>query len=475
MADENVNADLEPTPAETGETQESALDAAAAKVRAQREERIPHSVLEDKAVENSMRELVVEIPRAEWDSRVDGMFKEWQKSAAIEGFRRGKAPMALLKKRFMREASGEVLEKLVPPIVRQYEEESSHTLYGVPMVTEFKPEETGQPVRVTLRVEVKPEINAAEYTGIEVEVPELRIPPDSVDRNIENLRQQSATYEEVDRGIEGHDAAVLDVKVVDTKGRTVAQETNKLFEHLHDAFPAEVLAELQGKKAGDTVETSAPSRQRVGQQDRYTLAVKSVKALKVPDLDDEFAKDMGFDDLAALRASYEERTRKYVEQANSDEAFEAIVAKLVEAHNFEVPPTLHERVKADMMRSDMNFMYSTGSMPARAAGRSSEEYRSEVEKDAHMRVKGLLLVDAIGLKEKIEATEDDINEALEERGREQGRKGVAIRAALEKRREFEQFVEQVRFAKVRKFLLENNKVKFVEPPPPPAPEAAPAE
>ncbi|PKO16782.1 trigger factor [candidate division BRC1 bacterium HGW-BRC1-1] len=464
MSDENVNAETEQTPVTAGETHEdSALDTAAAQVRAQREERVPHKVLEDKPVENSMRELRVEIPREEWQTRIDAMFKEWRKTAAIEGFRRGKAPVGLLKRRFMREASGEVMEKLVPAIVRQYEEDSKLTLYGVPMVTELKTEDGPDPV-VTVRVEVKPEINPKDYKDIAIDVPQVRLPENIVETNLENMRQQAATFEEVERGIEGHDAAVLDVKVVDSKGRTIAQESNKLFEHLHDAFPAEVLAELNGKKAGDTVELSAPSMQRAGQTERYTLTVKSVKALKTPELDDEFAKDLGHESLDAMRATLTERNQKYVDDANADEAFESLVLKLLETHDFEVPPTLQARVKEDMMRTDMNYMYRTGAMPARAAGRNAEEYQTQAEEDARARVRGLLLVDAIGLAENITAEEADIMEALEERGKEEGRKGVAIRAALEKRREYGQFVEQVRFAKVRKYILDNNKVTYVDPP-----------
>ena len=465
MSDENVNAEPDQTPVETGETHEdSALDAAAAQVRAQREERVPNKVLEDKPVENSMRELRVEIPREEWQTRIDAMFKEWRKTAAIEGFRRGKAPVGLLKRRFMREAAGEVMEKLVPAIVRQYEEDSKLTLYGVPMVIDLKTDEGQDPV-VTVRVEVKPEINPHDFKGIEIEVPRVTLPENIVETNLENMRQQAATFEEVERGIEGHDAAVLDVKIVDSKGRTVAQESNKLFEHLHDAFPAEVLAELNGKKAGETVELTAPSMQRTGQTDRYTLTVKSVKALKTPELDDEFAKDLGHESLDVMRASLTERNQKYVDDANADEAFEAVVLKLLDTHEFEVPPTLQARVKEDMMRTDMNYMYRTGAMPARAAGRNADEYQTQAEEDARARVKGLLLVDAIGLAENITASEEDINAALEERGKEEGRKGVAIRAAMEKRREYAQFVEQVRFAKVRKFILDNNKVTYVDAPP----------
>ncbi len=471
MADEKVTAaDDNATAGATDEQKESALEEATRKVREQKEDQVPHTILEDKAVPDSMRELVVEIPRAEWDKRIDGMFSEWRKTASIEGFRRGKAPVALLKRRFMKEASGEVVEKLVPPIARKYEADKKVTLYGVPMITDFQVEE-GKPARLTFLVEVKPEIGAKDYTGRTVEATRFQMNEGAVDNRIEEMRRQNATYEEVDKAIADHDAAVLDVKIVDPKGRTVEQQNNHLYTHLHADFPPDVFHELEGKKAGDTVEVKAKAPGHGGLECRFTISVKSVKVLKVPELDDEFAKDLGFDSVDALRKDITESQKRFEEQMNSDEAFEAIVAQLVDAHEFEVPPTLKDRVKNDMMHNDVNYMYRTGSMPARYRGRTREEYREELEKDAGRRVKGLLLVDAIGLKENVTATEEDITAALEEQGREEGRKALAVRAALEKNREFDQFVEQVRFNKIRKFLIDNNTVNFVDPKPEPPAES----
>jgi trigger factor len=451
---------------------DSVLDKAARKVREQ--ENIPHTIIEDSPIPGSKRKLVVEVPRAEWDRRMEDMFQEWRKTASIEGFRRGKAPVKLLQRRFQKEAAGEVVEKTVPPIVHQYSHDKDTTVFGAPAVTDFKADE-GQPVRITFEIEVKPELDPTGYDAVEVEVPGFAFGPDAVDKRIESMRQQNATFEEADKAIEENDAAVLDLKVVDAKGRTVEQENNRLYGNFRKVLPAAIAEALMGRKAGDTVELTTVNELRKNQQESFSIAVKAVKALKVPELDDEFAKDLGSDSLAALRQTTEENLKATEEKVRGDDAFEAVIAKIVETADFEVPDSLKQHVKTDLMQSDMDYMYQTGGIPQRFRGQSRDEYRQTLERDADLRVKAMLIIDAIGKKEGIEATDADIEAALEERGKEEGRKAIAIRAALEKRREFNQFKEHVRYEKVRKFLLSKAKVAFVAPKPPEEPEAAPQE
>lgn len=448
---------------------ESVLDDAVRKVREQREEKIPHTIVEEKPLPNAMRQIVIELPREDWERRVEEIFKELKQNATIEGFRKGKAPLSLLKRRYIKEAQDEVVQKMIPPVMREYAEEKQVTMYGTPTVMSTEAEGNG-PVRVTVQVEVKPEIEAQDYTGQEVEAPETKLTEEMINQRIEELRMQNASYEEVERELKPEDAAVFDIKAVDSKGHTVEQKANQFMENPHDELPHELAHEVIGKKAGDTIEAKVPNPRKAGETLRYTVQLKSVKELRLPNLDDEFAKDAGYENLDAMRKTIEEGIQSFLNEMNEDAAFDALVTKLVEKHTFDVPPTLKASIENDIMRSDVNYMYSTGTLPPRSRGLTRKEYREKIEQDAETRVKGFLLVDAIGRKENITADEADINAALEDRGRQEGRKAVAIRAALERRREFDQFVEQVRFNKIRRFLLEKSKVTYVEPKPEEKPE-----
>jgi trigger factor len=442
--------------AETEENAEGGvLDAAVQKVREQREEKVAHSVVEEESLPKARRKVVVEVPREEFDPRVETLFKDIKANASIEGFRKGKVPVKLLQRRFIKEANNEVIEKITPIIVREYEQSKGLTLYGVPTITDYTVEE-GKPVRLTLEVEVKPEIEPKDYSGLEVEVPEVKLTDELIDRRIEELRQQNSTFEDAgEKALAEGDAAVVDIQGIDAKGHTVLQESDKLYENPHGELPHAVAHALFGKKPGESCEVKDGNV-------RYNVTLKGVKELKLPEVDDEFAKDLGYDSKAKMRDGVREALRKVVDNVNQDEAFEVLTGKLVEKHDFEIPTALKQHVEREMARSDYQYISQTGVTPPRMRGLTSRtQYQEELDKAAELRVKGFLLIDAIGKKENIQADDADVNAALEERAQQEGRKPVAIRAALERRREWTQFVEQVRFNKIRTYLLEKTKIKYV--------------
>lgn len=445
-------------------SESSVLDEATRRVREQNEEKVPHTLLEEKSLPEAKRQIVVDITREEWDRRLGELFKDLQQSASIEGFRKGKAPKWLLQRRYTKEANNDVAEKAIPSIVREYQEKSGTTFYGSPRLVEVQTD-SGKDVRLTIELEVKPEIEPKDYTGLEVEVEEVQLKADAVDARIQELRQGAATFEEVDRPATETDAVVLDIKAVDVKGQTVDTVNSQLFDKPHDQLPHDIAHEIVGKKAGESFEKKITGARKPGEMLRYTVNVRTVKELKLPELDNEFAKDLGYDDLAAMRKTVEESYERMVKNIQDDDAFDALMAKLADAHEFEIPAALKTATEQNMMQSDLDFMSRTGMVPARWRGRSREQYFEELNKNASVRVKAYLLADAIGKKENIDATEEDINAALEERAKEEGRKAPAIRAALERRREFDRFVEQVKFNKIRGFLLSKTTVKLLLPKP----------
>lgn len=437
---------------------DSVLDEAARKVREQREEKVPHTLIEEQPQPQSMLKLVVEVARDEWEKRLGEFFKDLRQDASIEGFRKGKVPIKLLQRRYTKEASQELVNKISEPIIREYGEKKKITVYGSRKDPEFQSEGTG-PVRITMELEVKPEIDPKDYTGHEVEVPALKVTDEMVNTRIEELRRQNATFEEVQRELKDGDAAVLDMKVVNQKGQTVNQFSNQLVENVHTMLPHPVSHALFGKKAGDTAEVQDTER---GQQLRYAVNLKTVKELRMPNIDDDFAKDLGYENAAAMRTSVEDSLKRMAKNVQDDEAYERLLDKIIENNAFEIPPTLRAMAERDLVSNDLGWMRMTGGMPPRLQGKTSEEYEKEVNLAAEKQIKAMVLADAIAKKENIEATEEDVNAALEERAAEEGRKPLAIRAALEKRREMDNFVENVRLRKVRSFLLSKASVKAVE-------------
>lgn len=452
MVDEKDGAET----ATAEQTTKGVLESAVEKVREHREDKIDFQILSEENPSGARRKVQVQVDQAEWDRRLEELFKNVRHQASMPGFRKGKAPLSLLKKRYREGAVNELVEKISPMIVRDYETDKGLVVYGTPMITDYQAAE-GEPVTITYEMEIKPEITPENYKGISVEAPDQKLEDDAVETRLSELREQSAVYNEVERGWQEGDAVVIDYKVTDAKGKTLSHRSNQFIEAPKLNLGEEIVEALKDKKAGDTFD--ATSREM-----NFSVSVKSVKEKQLPEINDDWAKDLGYADEAELRAKTQEELEKVVNSAREDEAFEALTLKLVETHDFDIPEALKQHVQKEMAETDMNYLRSTGYRPPRLMNIDQpEEYGKVLEKDAVQRVKGFLLIDAIGKKEGIEISEDDIQKALEIEGAQAGRKPVAVRAALERNKQWPRFLEQVRFEKIRDFLLKENNITYVEP------------
>lgn len=457
-------ATAEPTP-------KGALESAVQKVREQAQDKVAFKVLSEENLSGARRKLQVEVEQGEWERRLEELFKNVRSQATLPGFRKGKAPLHMLKKRYREGAVNELVEKVSPMIIRDYETDKELVVYGTPTITAYEAED-GKAPTITYEMEIKPEITAENYKGLSVESAEHEMDPEAVSTRLDELREQAAVYDEVERGWQDGDAVVIDYKITGEKGKTLSHRSNQFIENPAMNLPAEVVELLKDKKAEESFDATSNNI-------NYSVTVKSVKEKKLPELNDDFAKDLGYENEADMRAKVQEEIEKLVATQRDDEAFEALTLKLVESHEFDIPDALKQHVQKEMAETDMNYLRSTGYRPPRLMNiEEPEEYSKVLEQDAIQRVKGFLLIDAIGKKENIEVTEEDINAALEVEAAQAGRKPVAVRAALERNKQWARFLEQVRFEKIRDFLLKQNNITYVkkeEKAEDEAAEAAPAE
>lgn len=456
-----------------GDDKGSALDDAIQKAQEQ-EVALPHTVVAEEDLPLCCRKITFEVAREDWEQRLAKLFKDWKRDAAVEGFRKGHVPVKLLQRRFEREAGEDIAEKAVPTMLAAYAKDKEVDLVGETVIDEVVAE-AGQPSRIVVTVERKPVIEAKNYTGLDIEVVEPPMGDISVDDEIKRLQAQSGNFHEVDGPFADTMGVVVDAKAVDPKGKTVLTEANWTLDQPAASLPAAVIEALKGKKAGDTVEVVAESW-RGTPKAKYTVALKAVKEFKLPTIDDDWAKDLGFDDLAALRKNIETDAAGYAERRHRSASADALILKIVESNTVEIPASVERNMMRQLLREDMEFRYRTG-MPStrQMVARTRNAYEERLRSDAGLRVKAFFLLEAIGKQEKIEPTEEEINTELDRIGAEEGRKGLAIRAGLEKRNQWTSFVDDLRMQKIEKFLLDGNKFKFVAPPPPPAVEPKAAE
>ncbi len=375
------------------------------------------------------RALKIEVPAEEVTQRFSRMYVELNRQVRIPGFRPGKAPIALLEKRYAKVVEEDVIRSLVP----DYYDRAIRQAGIIPILVEIPPLDRVKikkdaPFTFTATVEIKPKIELRDYKApnpISLKQDKRVVTEEQVDRALEVLREQHARLEPVPAGsgiADGH-YVILDIEGL-LEGTPL--EGTKKEGHLHKVgAKAQILgldldAQLLGKREGDLLEVAQPyppthPDQRVaGKTVQFKVAVRSIKQKVLPALDDEFAKDCGpYASLqevrARLRGEMERALKKDIEETHK----EAIIKRLQETHHFDLPETLVERELAAMVRQQIQTerqRMQTGTGGG-AAGTNAEEMKrlqQERRPEAERRVKLGLILEAIADREGLTVTSEDV-------------------------------------------------------------------
>ncbi|HTO69804.1 MAG TPA: trigger factor [Myxococcota bacterium] len=369
------------------------------------------------------RRVHVEIPTTDVDAAFEAFYREVRRSAHIKGFRPGKTPREVLEKYFAERASGEVLERLVGETLGQAIAEKELDVLGEPRLQPGEPPKPGARFAYDADVDVRPAIEVQKVRGLDVARPVLPVPErDPVDAHLEELRQRQAQLVEE---ASGSAAARGNVAVVDYVGKidgkpfagSSAREaqveigSGRTFGGFED--------ELVGMQVGDerAFDIAMPADHEDealrGKSVRFEVKLVALKRREVPELDDEFAKDVSsFATLAELRADLDKRVAegRTAEQKRLERA--AVIEALLAANPFPVPPRLVEaQVRARIGRMLSQFRNARLSREALEGlvERWSAELRPQVESD----VKLALLAPAIAKAESLEVSDEDVDRELQ--------------------------------------------------------------
>jgi trigger factor len=380
------------------------------------------------------RALKIEVPEDEVNRQFAQAYVDLNRQVRIPGFRPGKAPVALLEKRYAKVVEEDLIRKLIP----DYYDKAVRQAGFVAVQVEVPPLERAKikknaPFSFTATVEIKPSIELRDYKApspISLKPDKRVVTDEQVMQALDVLRDQHAQLHAAPPGtvIGEGDYAVLDVEgFVDSSPLEGAKKEG----HLHKVgsntpvLGIEVDQVLLGKKEGDSVEIpqpypdTHPDPQLAGKTVMFRMAIKAVKQKKLAALDDEFAKDCGpyssLDELKAkLRGEMEATLKRDIDESYKDQ----ILKRLVETHHFDLPESLVERELTASIRQHMESrMRQRGKIDqAEDLVKRQEEIkqlREELLPDATRRVKVGLILEAIAEKEGIRVEEEDVAAELE--------------------------------------------------------------
>src|SRR5262245_12473831 len=388
--------------------------------------------IEETAVRKALAfEIEPEVVGKEIEARV----KEYSRRAKLPGFRPGKIPLEVIRKRFKDQVLGDVAESIVNKVVFEEIEGRGLKPITMPKVSDLKIDE-GQPMTFRAVFETLPLVDVPEYRGLSVASRTAKIEDADVDKELDRVREENARFDPVeDRPVQRGDFAVVDLAWRPAEGGKGGRDENALIEVGGEGNHPDMAATLEGMSVGDTREVRLTWPEDhpalAGQTIDYTVTLKAVKVKVVPVADDEFAKDLDFDSLAAFRDSLRQRLVAAEERKIDREVKKALVDALVERASFEVPEALVERHMTSRTESAARGLAFQGIDP-RKVGVNWREYRDAQREDSVKAAKADLLLDQIARREGIEVMDAEVDAEVARFAQRMNKSKEAMRRQMEK-------------------------------------------
>jgi trigger factor len=413
------------------------------------------------------RELDLEIPADEVAQQTEKIAREFVKLARVPGFRPGKAPLTLIKKRFAEDIKGEVLQKLVPVHVEKAVAEQKLTPVSQPQVDKLEFNE-GQPVKFRASFEVLPEFSLANYKSLEIEMPDMSITDDTLAKTLEEMRERAATFTPVE-GRVVQDGDFVQVKLHGTpEGEGEPLDAESVLCHVGaEETMAPFNENLRGANVGDHKDFDVvypadyPDAKLAGKTFHYAVDVLGIKTKALPELNDEFAKDVSdATTLDELKKKVREGLEHERDHRVKDLQREKVLAELVKQHDFPIPESLVEHQMDVRLERVVRSLAQQGVDP-RAVNVDWVSLRRKQEDRAKDDVKAELVVDRIATEEKIDVTDEELQHELEHMGTHTGQSAEALRASLTKQGTLDRMKAKLRSDKTLDWLAQNATVKTV--------------
>ena len=415
------------------------------------------------------RELELEIPAENVQKATEKIARDLARVARIPGFRPGKAPVTLIRRRFAEDIQGEVLQSLVPDYIEKALEERKLIPVTQPQVDQVNFNEGG-PLKFRATFEVLPKFELGDYKNLEVEFEAAEVGDAQVDKALDEIRERAAMFVPVEgRGVQDGDFALLKLIGTPTGGGDPIQADDVLCHIGAEETLPSFTENLRGASAGQTrrFETrypdDYPDPKLAGKTYHYAVEVRAIKEKRLPELNDEFAKDVGASaggasTLAELRAKVREQLDAARERQQEAQAREKILELLVKRHDFPVPESLVEHQMGVRLERVVRSLAAQGVDP-RAVNVDWVSLRRRQRERALDDVKAELLLDHIATAEAIDASDEDVKQEIARMAERSGESATAVSARLTKQGALDRMKSKLRSDKTLDWLYRTARIQ----------------
>ena len=361
-------------------------------------------------ISTTKKRLRIEIPADTIEQEIRDSLEKLRRKTTIPGFRTGKAPIDLIEKKFGKEVESDVLERIIPQGYVDALREAHITPVANPVLEEKSDFKRRQPLSMTLTVEVMPNIENLRYEEIPLKDIPVAVSDADVESVLQRQQEEKATYEPSEGPVGMNDLIVVDYS---SPGDGV-EAKDQIVKVGGSMFPEEFTQKLLGRGKGDelSVETTFPEdhplENLAGKHLTMKVMIKDIKKVNLPAVDDELAKDVGFQSLDEMK----KRVAEEIEKAKKNEVAKLqkaeIIRNLVESHEFDIPESLVERETETLVSAALAHK-------PEGAGPSEQELdtlKQKARPNALRNVKASLLIETIGKAQGVSVAEDEVKRAL---------------------------------------------------------------
>ena len=376
-------------------------------------------------LEKNMAKLTIEVSSEEFENAIAKAYKKNKNKISMPGFRKGKAPRAMIEKMYGKGIFYEdAANSIIPDAYADAAKESELEIVAQPEI-DVTQIESGKPFIFTATFALKPEVTLGEYKGIEVEKKEVEVTDEEVEAEINKVRESNARMLDIDdRATQDGDTVLIDFDgYVDGKqfeGGKADDYSLVLGSH---SFIDNFEEQLVGKNIGDDVEVNVTfpenyqAEELQGKPAVFKVKIKEIKVKELPELDDDFAKDVSnFDTIAEYKEDLKKKLTENKEEALKREREEAVIGKIIENAQMDIPEQMVDAQTRQMTQEFAQRLSSQGlsiDQYMQFTGLTPQKMIEELKPQALKRIQSRLVLEAVVAAENIETTEEELDKEIE--------------------------------------------------------------
>lgn len=411
------------------------------------------------------RRFRAEIPAEVFEDALQTRFRKIRRQARIPGFRKGKAPKALIEERFLDDALNPVCRDLLQRAAAQILGELGLIPLAPPEWT-VKDAERGGPLRADMAFSVWPTLGEIAFDGIEVTAPKREVTEAEIGDTLDEIARQRARPGPVEgRGLQDADYVAGDLEEVELAGAEAPRATPDLKLQVGGGGYHPALHEaLQGASVGDTVVATAafgadsPDRERAGRTIRAQFTIREAATAVPPPIDDDLARAVGAASLLALRGDIRDRLKRRAARDDRNELESKLLAALLEKNPVEAPePAVEAELEARLRLLGADLVRQ--GVDLENAGVDWERHANEMRPAVERSVRGMIALDALAKQQDLEPGDEEVEKRLGEIAEREGKTVAAIRGTILKEDRMDNLVARLRRERALRFLEERAEVK----------------